>query len=80
MVLTFENPRFLTKYENNLKQKQQQLSRKEKGSNNRNKARKKVAKVHRKILNCREDFLHKLSRRIVDEKGRCMQRPYMLKI
>ena len=38
-----------------------------KGSNNRIKARKKVARVHRKITNCREDFLHKLSRRIVNE-------------
>ncbi|GGA36361.1 hypothetical protein CYANOKiyG1_54210 [Okeania sp. KiyG1] len=57
----------MTKHEKNLKRKQQQLSRKEKGSNNRNKARKKVARVHRKITNCREDFLHKLSRRIVDE-------------
>lgn len=63
----FNNPRFLTKHEQNLKRKQQQLSRKQKGSNNRNKSRKKVAKVHRKITNCREDFLHKLSRRIVDE-------------
>jgi putative transposase len=64
----FENPRFLTKKEKNLKRKQQQqLSRKQKGSNNRNKARKKVARVHRKITNCREDFLHKLSRRIVDD-------------
>ena len=51
----------------NLKTKQQQLSRKQKGSNSRNKARKKVARVHRKITNCREDFLHKLSRRIVNE-------------
>ncbi|NET42591.1 RNA-guided endonuclease TnpB family protein [Okeania sp. SIO2B3] len=65
--LKYENPRFLTKHEKNLKRKQQQLSKKEKGSNNRNKARKKVARVHRKITNCREDFLHKLSRRIVDE-------------
>lgn len=63
----FDNPRFLTKHEKNLKRKQQQLSRKQKGSNNRNKARMKVARVHRKITNCREDFLHKLSRRIVDE-------------
>ena len=63
----YDNPRFLTKYEQNLKRKQQQLSRKEKGSNNRYKARKKLAKVHRKIINSREDFLHKLSRRIVDE-------------
>jgi putative transposase len=63
----FNNPRFLTKHDLNLKRKQQQLSRKQKGSHNRNKARKKVARVHRKITNCREDFLHKLSRRIVDD-------------
>ncbi len=63
----FDNPRILTKHDKNLKLKQQQLSRKQKGSNNRVKARKKVARVHRKITNCREDFLHKLSRRIVNE-------------
>ena len=63
----FDNQRFLTQHEKNLKVKQQQLSRKQKASNNRNKARKKVAGVHRKTANCRQDFLHKLSRRIVDE-------------
>jgi putative transposase len=63
----FDNPRILNKHEKNLKLKQQQLSRKKKGSNNRIKARNKVARVHRKITNCREDFLHKLSRRIVNE-------------
>ncbi len=63
----FDNPRFLTKHDLNLRRKQQQLSRKQKGSNNHNKARLKVARVHRKITNCREDFLHKLSRRMVDE-------------
>ncbi|MBE9168946.1 transposase [Pleurocapsales cyanobacterium LEGE 06147] len=45
----FDNPRWIKKYERNLKIKQQQLSRKQKGSNNRNKSRKKVAKVHNKI-------------------------------
>ncbi len=63
----YDNPRWMKKHERNLKIKQQQLSRKQKGSNNRNKARKKVAKVHLKIANCRSDFHHKLSRRIVDE-------------
>lgn len=63
----FDNPRILKKHEKNLKLKQQQLSRKQKGSNNRVKSRKKVARVHRKITNCREDFLHKLSRRVVNE-------------
>lgn len=63
----FDNPRWLKKHEANLKVKQQQLSRKQKGSNNRNKSRLKVAKVHNKITCCREDFHHKLSRRIVNE-------------
>lgn len=63
----YDNPKFLNPYKQNLKRKQKQLSRKQKGSNNHNKARKKVAMIHRKITNCREDFLHELSRRIVDE-------------
>jgi putative transposase len=63
----FDNPRWLKKHERNLKQKQKRLSRRQKGSNNRNKTRKQVASVHNKIARCREDFHHKLSRRIVDE-------------
>ena len=63
----FDNPKWLAKHERNLKIKQQQLSRKQKGSNNRNKSRTKVALVHNKITRCREDFHHKLSRRIVNE-------------
>jgi putative transposase len=63
----FDNPRWFKKHEQNLKLKQQQLSRKQKGSNNRSKSRLKVAKVHNKIAKCREDFQHKLSRRIVNE-------------
>ncbi len=63
----FDNPRWINKHECNLKVKQQQLSRKQKGSNNKNKSRLKVARVHNKIANCRSDFHHKLSRRIVNE-------------
>jgi putative transposase len=63
----FNNPKWIKKHELNLKRKQQQLSRKQKASNNRNKARLKVAKIHNKIANCRSDFHHKLSRRIVNE-------------
>ena len=63
----FDNPRWIEKHQQNLKIKQQQLSRKHKGSNNRNKSRVKVAKVHHKITRCREDFHHKLSRRIINE-------------
>jgi putative transposase len=61
------NPKFYRKHEKRLARRQKQLSRKQKGSNNRNKARVKVAKVHAKIVRCREDFLHKLSRKLVDE-------------
>lgn len=63
----FDNPRFFVKHQRNLKRKQQKLSRKKKGSQNRKKARLAVAKVHSKIAKCREDFLHKLSRKIVNE-------------
>ncbi len=61
------NPKYYRKHEKRLARKQKQLSRKHKGSNNRNKARVKVAKVHAKIVRCREDFLHKLSRKLVDK-------------
>jgi putative transposase len=63
----FANPRHLKKHERNLKRKQRKLSRRKKGSNNRNKSRLKVAKVHGKIARVREDFHHKLSRKIVNE-------------
>ena len=63
----YDHPRWMDRHEKNLKIKQQQLSRKQKGSKNRGKARKKVAKVHKKVASCREDFLHKLSRSLVDE-------------
>jgi putative transposase len=63
----FGNPRYFVKGQRNLKRKQQRLARKQKGSQNRKKARLRVAKVHSKIARRRSDFLHKLSRKIVDE-------------
>ena len=63
----FDNPRYFVKRQRNLKRKQHKLSRKKKGSQNRQKARLAVAKVHSKTARCREDFLHKLSRKIVNE-------------
>ena len=63
----FDNPRHTTKYARNLKKKQQSLARKQKSSKNRYKAKSKVSKVHSKIRGVREDFLHKLSRKIVNE-------------
>lgn len=63
----FENPKHLARSAKNLKRKQQKLSRKVKGSNTSGKARLLVAKAHNHIACARKDFLHKLSRRIVDE-------------
>jgi putative transposase len=63
----FDNPKHLKKRTKNLKRKQQKLSRKQKGSNRRSKARRIVARVHEKIANCRSDFQHKLSRKLVNE-------------
>ena len=63
----YNNPKNFKKYYKNLKRKQQKLARKKLGSNQRNKAKLKVAKIHSKIARRRSDFLHKLSRRIVNE-------------
>ena len=62
-----DNPRFLKCAARNLRRKQQSLSRKVKGSANRNKARVLVAKAHERTAHARNDFQHKLSRRLVDE-------------
>lgn len=64
---TINPPKFLRKSEKKLKRFQQLFSRKVKGSNRRNKARIKVARIHEKISNQRNDFLHKLSHRLVSE-------------
>ena len=61
------NPKYYRNYERRLKNLQRQLSRKQKGSRNRDKARLKVAKAHEKVRNCRQDFLHQLSTRLIRE-------------
>jgi len=64
----YQNPRHLKKHERNLKRKQKKLSRKKnKTTNKRRKAKLAVAKVHARIARVREDFRHKLSRKMVDE-------------
>lgn len=62
-----EAPKFLRKTERKLKLSQRILSRKKKNSLNWNKERKKVSKIHTKIVNMRRDFLHKISFELVDE-------------
>ncbi|MGI5376210.1 RNA-guided endonuclease InsQ/TnpB family protein [Streptomyces sp. CA-251387] len=61
------NPRHERRDRARLAKAQRELSRKAKGSANREKARRKVARVHARIADRRRDFLHKLSTRLVRE-------------
>lgn len=61
------SPNAFRKDEKTLVKYQRQLSKKQKGSKNRNKARLKVARVHARIADSRKDFLHKLSTRLINE-------------
>jgi len=62
-----EHPKYLRREEERLKRLQKSFSRKQKGSKNSEKARLRLAKQHAYISNSRNDFLHKLSKAIIDE-------------
>jgi putative transposase len=62
-----EYPKHLRQAEKRLKKLQKDLSRKQKRSKNYEKVRQKLAKLHAYISNARNDFLHKLSKAIIDE-------------
>src|ERR687886_2235203 len=66
-VSKYDNSKHLAKHEKNLKRKQQKLAKKQKGSSSRHKYRKVVARVYERVTNSRLDFLHKLSRKLVNE-------------
>jgi putative transposase len=61
------NPRFFHKDEKKLAKAQRRHAKKQKGSKNRSKARKKVARIHARIADRRHDFLHQLSTRLIRE-------------
>jgi len=63
----YKNHKYLTKSQNKLAREQRRLSLMKKGSSNRDKQRIKVARIYKKIENQRNDYLHKLSRHIIDE-------------
>ena len=63
----FENPRYFQRSLRRLKIRQRRLSRKDKDSNNRNKARIRVAKIHEKVANQRLDYQHKISLKLTCE-------------
>jgi putative transposase len=64
--MRINNPRHLKAYEDKLAFFQRTLSRREKGSIKRNRAKLKVAKLHEKISDCRRDFLHKTTTDLVN--------------
>lgn len=59
------NPRHLAKRQRNLARYQRRMARCKRGSNNRGKAKQKVARAHSKVRAARRDFLHKTSRDLV---------------
>jgi putative transposase len=64
------NPRFLRRAARKLRRAQQDLSRKVKGSTNRKKAVRKVARAHARVADTRRDWLHKLSTALIrDNQG-----------
>ena len=63
----YPNMKFFEKSLRKLKISQRKLSKKKKGSNNRDKARLKVSKLHKKVKNQRNDYQHKISREIANK-------------
>jgi len=60
-----DNQRFFKRYEAKLVSEQRKLSRKASGSNNRQNARLKVARIHEKVANSRLDFMHKTANGLI---------------
>lgn len=63
----FDNLKLIKKYEDKLAKEQRKLAHKQKGSKNREKQRIKIAKIHEKIANARNDYLHKISHKLINE-------------
>jgi putative transposase len=61
------SPKFLRRAEKTLRHRQHDLSRKQKGSRNRDKARVKVARAHARVADTRRDFHHRLSTALIRE-------------
>jgi len=64
---SFENKRFLKKKLKKLKYLHKQLSKKQKGGSNREKARKELAIQYEKVTNQRLDYLHKITSQVLNE-------------
>lgn len=60
-------PKFLAEMLHRVRRLSQALSRKAKGSKNRDKARRRLARLHARVADARKDFLHKLSTQLIRE-------------
>ena len=63
----YDNKHIIKQYENKLSRAQRRLSRKVQGSNNYDKQRIKIARIHEKIHNTRIDYLHKITHKLISE-------------
>ena len=63
----YENKRYFVKSQKQLTKLQRRLSKKKKGSNNRQKTKLRVQKLHTKVTNQRKDYLHKISNEITNQ-------------
>jgi len=62
-----KNPRIAKKYRKKIEYNHRQLSKKQKGSKNREKSRIQLAKSYEKINNIKKDYSHKLTSKIISE-------------
>jgi len=65
--ITYDNNKYIEKYEKRIKRLQRELSRKVKRSNNYYKCKKKLAILHSKLKNARNYYLHNITKKITDE-------------
>lgn len=65
--VTYKSPKPLKKFSKKLARLQRSHSKKQKGSNNREKSRNKIARLHAKITDIRNDWTHKFTSKIIHE-------------
>ena len=64
--ITYDNNKYIDKYQKRIKRKQRELSRKEKGSKNYYKCKRELAILYSKLANARKYYTHKITKKITD--------------
>ncbi len=64
-----ENPRYYRNEEEKIQAAHKKIARRKKGSHRRNRAKRELSRLYRKVRNKRRDFLHKQSRKLVNENA-----------